>query len=182
MFKGISPKRHAQAVFQIALEKGEIEEWRADLTVMSDRLSDSQLIALLENHKLRFSEKTKLLNSILEGISPLAMNLAYFLVDKNRLYILDDLVREYKHLADVYQGKEHVEVITAIPLDEEDKEKLKARLGDLIGKEVVLTTRVVPGIIGGTTIKVGDKVIDGSIYARLGDLKRDLVSIALEVR
>ena len=72
MVKAFSARRHAQAVFQIALENNNLERWQADLDIMVDSLKDSQLIALLENPKLRFSEKVKILQDLLVGINPLA--------------------------------------------------------------------------------------------------------------
>ena len=178
----VSAKRHAQAVFQIALDRNELEQWLSDLEIIADRLKDPQLIALLQNPKLHFNEKRRLLDTILAGINPLAMNLAYFLVAKNRLGILDDLVTEYRRLLDTYRGREQVEVITAIPLEGEEIERLKQRLAETIGKEVVLTTRVDPDIIGGMVTRVGDKLIDGSVHTKLQELRKSLIEAGKEVR
>ncbi|TET87046.1 MAG: ATP synthase F1 subunit delta, partial [Dehalococcoidia bacterium] len=112
MAKGVSAKRHAQAVFQIALEKEEMGKWQADLEVIAYALRNPGLVALLENPKLHFSEKEKVLQNILTGISPIAMNLVYFLVAKNRLRIVEDLVAEYQRLVNAYYGRETAEVVT----------------------------------------------------------------------
>ena len=58
MARAVSARRHAQAIFQIALEKKELEKWQADLEMIANVLKDPQLITLLENPKLRFSEAT----------------------------------------------------------------------------------------------------------------------------
>ena len=114
-------------------------------------------------------------------ISPLAMNLVGFLVAKNRLRILGDLVTEYKHLMDDYHGREHAEVTTAVPLDEEEKKRLQKRLAMITHKEIVLTAQVDPEIMGGLVAKIGDRLIDGSIRTRLQDLRRGLTEAELEV-
>ena len=170
----VSAKRHAQAVFQIALEREELEQWLVDLEIIADRLKDPQLIALLENPKLHFSEKKNFLDTILAGINPLAMNLAYFLLTKNRLGILSDLVIEYQHLLDAYQGREQAEVITAIPLEGEEIERLRERLSEAISKEVVLNIKVDPDIIGGIVARIGDKLIDGSVRTKLEEMRKGL--------
>jgi len=182
MARAVSAKRHAQAVFQIALEKEEIGKWQADLEAIGDALTNPELVALLENPKLRFSEKEKVLQSILTDISPIAMNLVYFLVAKNRLRIVKDLVIEYQCLVNAYYERETAEVVTAIPLSNEEKERLQERLATITHKEVVITTQVDPEIIGGVMAKVGDKLIDGSVRTRLQDLRRDLIEAGLEVR
>lgn len=182
MAKGVSAKRHAQAVFQIALEKEEMEKWQADLEVIAYAFKNPGLVALLENPKLHFSEKEKVLQNILTGISPIAMNLVYFLVAKNRLRIVEDLVAEYQRLVNAYYGRETAEVVTAVPLSNEEKERLQKRLATITHKEVVITTQVDPDIIGGVVAKVGDKLIDGSVRTRLQDLRRGLIEAGLEVR
>lgn len=175
MARAVSAKRHAQAVFQIALEKEEIEKWQADLEAIADALKNPELVALLENPKLRFSEKEKVLQSILTDISPIAMNLVYFLVAKNRLRIVEDLVVEYQRLVNAYHGREMAEVVTAVPLSNEEKERLQKRLATITRKEVVITTQVDPEIIGGVVAKVGDKLIDGSVRTRLQELRSGLI-------
>jgi len=81
-------------------------------------------------------------------------------------------------MADAHQGLEHAEVITAIPIDEEDKEKLAQRLATITGKQIVLAADIDPTIIGGFVARVGDKLIDGSTRARLESLKKRLIETA----
>lgn len=181
MAKGISARRHAQAVFQIAMEKKNLEAWQADLQRIADALKHPQLVTLLENPKLHFSEKEKVLQNILKGVSPVAMNLVYFLVVKNRLRIVEDLVAEYQRLMNAHYGRETADVITAIPLSDEEKERLQKRLAMITRKEIVINTQVDPDIIGGLVAKVGDQLIDGSVRTKLKELKKSLIEAGLEV-
>jgi F-type H+-transporting ATPase subunit delta len=175
MARALSAKRHAQAVFQIALEKEEIDKWQADLETIAESLRNPELVALLENPKLHFSEKERILKNILTGISPIAMNLVYFLVAKNRLRIVENLVLEYRHLANAYYGRETAEVVTAIPLSSKEKERIEKGLATLTDKEVVIIAQVNPDIMGGLVAKVGDKLIDGSVRTKLQELRNGLI-------
>lgn len=175
MAKGISAKRHAQAVFGIAQERNELEKWHADLKVMADVLRDPDLVAFLENPKNRLAEKMQLLQNVLYGINPLAMNLAYLLVARNRLHIVNDLTAEYERLVDAHQGREHALATTAISLDSEDVRKLGDRLSDFMHKEIVLSVETDPQIMGGLVVRVGDKLIDGSVRTRIQELKESLL-------
>jgi F-type H+-transporting ATPase subunit delta len=85
------------------------------------------------------------------------------------------MVLEYGRLVDEHRGIAHAEVATAVPLEPEEKDKLVRRLGDLVGREIVLTTRVDPAIIGGLVARVGDKLIDGSTKSRLLALRESLI-------
>ena len=72
------------------------------------------------------------------------------------------------------EGTETAEITTAIPLDDEYILDISKRLTEMAGKPVVVNTKVDPGLVGGIIIKVGDKVIDGSIRSKLAVLKREL--------
>lgn len=175
MASGVGGKRHAQAVFQIALEINELERWRSDLRIMGERLGDPQLVDLLENPKVPFGEKQRIIQTVCAGVGPLAMNLGFLLVAKNHLGMLDDLITEYGHLMDAHQGREHAEVTTAVSLEEREKQMIKTKLSEALQKEVVVSTRVDPEIVGGMVVRIGDQLIDGSIHARLQSLKRSLI-------
>lgn len=169
-----SARRHAQAAFHIALERGELDIWRGDLEQISEAMKDPLLFAFLESPKIPFEEKASILSQCLGGINPLAMNLAFLLVAKGRLGMIDDMVLEYGRLLDEHRGIAHAEVATAVALDSEETDRLTNRLSDLIGKEILLTAKVDPSIIGGLIARVGDKLVDGSTKSRLFALRESL--------
>jgi F-type H+-transporting ATPase subunit delta len=175
--RGIAAKRHAQAVFQIALQNGEIEEWRSALRTIAAALSDPQLGAILESPKVHFKEKIALINQCLPGVEQLALNFVYLLVARRRLKLMPQILSEYEHLADAYQGIEHAEVITAIPLDEEDRKRISQRLAQITGSQIVLSTEVDPELIGGFVARIGDRLIDGSTKSKLKALRKSLVEV-----
>jgi F-type H+-transporting ATPase subunit delta len=177
-----SVKRHAQAVFQLAQERSELEKWQSDLALMKIRLGDPLILAFLQNPKTPSEEEVKLLNQLLPELSPLSMNFCQLLVAKNRLSLLEDIATEYQHLVDEYQGRVRIRVITAVPLDEAEEQRIQAKLTEALGKEVVLTTEINPKIIGGIIFRIEDKLIDGSVRTRLEMLRRDLIQAGMEVR
>ena len=85
-----------------------------------------------------------------------------------------DIADEYQRLSDAYYGIEQVEVATAIPLGDEDKLELGERLSAVVGKKVVLKPEVDSSVIGGIMVRVGGKLIDGSVHSKLMALKRGL--------
>ena len=177
MPRGVAAKRHAQAVFQLALERGELEKWLEDLKTIATTLSQPQLMAILESPKVHLDEKMELIGRCLPGVSQLALNLVYLLVGRRRLRLIDQIVSEYQRLADAYQGLEHAEVTTAIPLDEEDKQRLSERLAGLTGTRIMLSTKVDPNVIGGFVVRIGDRLIDGSTKSKLDSLRKSLVEV-----
>ena len=172
-----SGKRYAQAAFKLALEKGELDSWQASLRKIADITTDERLVALLENPKLSFEAKKALLAERLGKINPLALNLAYLLVHKRRLSIAGDISLQYGRLLDTHYGVERVEVITALPLGDEDRERISSRLGEITRSKVAIDAQVDPSIVGGIKAKIGDTLIDGSIRNRLEDLRKNLTGI-----
>ena len=173
-----SGKRYAQAAFKLALEKGELDSWQASLRKIADITTDEGLVALLENPKLSFETKKALLAELLGKINPLALNLAYLLVHKDRLGIAGDISQQYDRLLDTYYGVEHVEVITALPLDDEERERISNQFGKIIGRKVIIDAQVDPYIVGGIKARIGDTLIDGSVKSKLGALRKSLVEIS----
>ncbi len=169
-----SAKRYAQAALELAQEGNELDEWQLSLKRIAELMSDAELMALLESPKIPFSLKKGLLEERLKGINPLALNLACLLVAKGNLKIADKIAAEYEHLLDAYRGIEHAEVTTAIPLDDEDKEKLSQHLEMIAGKKVIIETQVNPSIIGGIIARIDDKLLDGSVRSKLEILRESL--------
>ncbi len=96
---------------------------------------------------------------------------------KDRLGTAGDISRQYDRLLDAHYGIEHVEVITALPLDDEDRKRISNRFEEIIGRKVVIDAQVDPSIIGGIKAKIGDTLIDGSVKGKLGALRKSLVEI-----
>ena len=178
MARVTSGKRYAQAAFKLALEKGELDSWQASLRKIADITTDENFVALLENPKLSFGTKKALLAELLGKINPLALNLVYLLVHKDKLGIAGDISRQYDRLLDTYRGIEHVEVVTALSLNDEDRKRIASRFEEIIGHKVVIDAQVDPSIVGGIKARIGDTLIDGSVKSKLGALRKSLVGIS----
>ena len=176
MAKRLYTKRYSQAVFEIALGAGELDRWQSDLRRITSLGEDVALVTVLESPRFRFDDKTKLLTERLSDVNPLALNLACLLVAKGRLSMIGDITDEYQRLLDSYRGIEQAEITTAIPLDDEDRLRLEERLKTVTGKKVVLKSAVDPNLIGGITVRVGGKLLDGSTRSKLATLKKALAS------
>jgi len=171
-------RRYAQAVFEIAVEKQELDRWQSDLSRMASLGEDAAFTALVENPKLHFNDRARLLSERLGDINPLALNLVYLLVTGVRLGMVGEIADEYHHMLNSYRGIEEAEVITAIPLDDEERLRLAERLGNIVGKKVIIKPEVDSVLIGGIVVRVGGKLMDGSTRSRLESLKRELSGVA----
>ncbi|TET26153.1 MAG: ATP synthase F1 subunit delta [Dehalococcoidia bacterium] len=174
MARRVYARRYSQAVFEMALAAKELDRWQSDLRKITRLIEDEAFFAFLASPRVRFANKAKLLSQQLGDINPLALNLVYLLLLKRRLGIIGDIADDYQRLLDSYRGLETAEVITAVPLGEEDKLKLAEHLGSVVGKKITLKTRVDPSLIGGLVARIDGKLLDGSTRTKLEALKKEM--------
>ncbi|MEE8473078.1 MAG: ATP synthase F1 subunit delta [Dehalococcoidia bacterium] len=175
MARGASPKRYAQAVFQMAAEPGEQDRWHSDLRLIAQALTDPQFQKILASPKIRFEQKASMLAKVLEGVGPLALNLASLLTAQGHMGIAGGIAEEYGRLLDDQRGIEHALVTTAIPLDDKGRDNVARKLGELRGKKVIVETREDAAIIGGLVARIGDQLLDGSTRGKLQAMRKNLV-------
>ncbi len=177
MGKRLSGKWYAQAIFGLALEKKEPEVFQKGLDQLAELTRDESVMVLLENPKLPFEAKERLLREGLEGAHPMVVNLALLLVSKDGLRLAGDVASHFLALFDAHRGIEHAEVTTAVPLEAKDRERLSNRIGEILGRKVALDLRVDPSVIGGFVVRIGDTLIDGSIRQNLDSLGKNLLEL-----
>lgn len=171
-----SPKRYAQAVFGIATESGEFEVWQEDLRVLASAAEQKDFVAILDAPQVPAPNKVDLVREALgDSVGPLATNLMSLLATKGLVSLLPGIVDEYGKLMDQHNGIERAEVVSAVPLDDEQKAKVAEILQRVVGKDVRVASYVDPQILGGMVARLGDRVIDGSVRTKLADMRRDLV-------
>jgi len=169
-----SGKRYAQALFELALERGELEDWINSLNQAAGMVADRKLMSILENPRLPFEAKKTILNEHLGTMEPLVVNLTYLLMTRSKLRILSDIAKHYERLLDRHYGIAHAEVLTTVPLHDEDRERFSTLFADLVGHKVIIDAKVDPSILGGFKAKIGDVLIDGSIRNALELLRKRL--------
>lgn len=176
-----SARRYAEAAFQIALRDRTMAAWRADLAAASAALADDRLARLLANPAVPLESRERLLRTVLERrrVGALPLNLARLLLHRGRIEMLPRVAAELVRLDDLRQGLVHASATSAAPLEPDEIRALAGRLQQLTGGRVELETRVDPSLLGGLVVRLGDRLIDGSVRGRLERLRSRLVSGAI---
>jgi len=174
MAQQLSGQRYAQAIFDLALENNEVEQWGQDLAVVSEAFQDSDFAALMKHADMSAADKRAATGSVLAGVNAMVRNLVDLLVSKGSVDSIADVYTSYTELLDQHLGRQRVEVTTAIALDEAEANRITSFVSELVRREVVLTTKVDESILGGLVIQIGDRLLDGSTKARLDGLKNRL--------
>lgn len=168
---------YLQALFELARAKNQFQQTVDDLgTVAGIFRENAQLRKVILHPSVTRGEKTRLVENIFAPhLSPLVRNFLLLIITKRREKILDDILEQYQAVADSVSGTCRAVVQTAMPLSDERLIRLKAALVAVTKKTVEVETRVTPEILGGVVVRIGNKVIDGSIVTRLNNLRRRLV-------
>lgn len=173
-----APRRYAEAAFQLAERDGSIETWRRELE-QAVAETDGQLMAVLANPALPLDERLTAANRVFAGLSQPVRNIVLLLVRRGRIEQLPRVAAEFVRLDDRRQGITHATATSAAPLTDIETRALTARLEQMTGGRVALTTDVDEGLLGGLVVRVGDRLIDGSVRGRLERLRNQLASGAL---
>jgi F-type H+-transporting ATPase subunit delta len=177
----VTARRYARTIFRMAQENKQLTQWQSDLRKIDGLLRDEALYSLLTNQKIPWSQKEQIFLPRLGEVNPKAKKLVALLAGSGKLALISEIAEEYQRLLDNYrgiEGAETAEVVTAIPLDAEYQLKLAQRITEVVGKPVILKTVVDPSIIGGIVIRIGDKLIDGSLRTKLAALRKELGGVA----
>ena len=167
--------RYASALFSLADEQGCLDEVGAELDFVARTIRDYPDLAKLLAHPLvSGGDKRATLLAVTPGATELTHRFLALVVDKGREAELPGMAAAYARQLDARHQRVFAEVITAVPLDEAAVAQLQTQLSGFLSQDVTLARRVDPEILGGVVVRVGDRLIDGSVKARLQELAESL--------
>ena len=167
--------RYAQALFALAQESLSTDKVAADLKnfdLLIDHNPDMQ--RLVRSPVFTAESQVKALDAILAraGIDGVAANFIKLVASKRRLFAISDMIRDFNKLADAAKGVTRAEVTVAEPLSEAHIDALKEALRQVSGgKSVEVNVKIDPSIIGGLVVKLGSRMVDGSLKTKLNSIR-----------
>jgi F-type H+-transporting ATPase subunit delta len=136
---------------------------------------EPQLWGVLADRGVAASRKVELLQALLASkVDAVTLRLVELVVTQPRGRAIDAAVEELARLAAERQRRLIAIVQAAVDLTARERTQLSARLKEIYGHDVRLQVEIVPDVLGGLTIRVGDELIDGSIASRLEAARRRL--------
>ena len=174
MAKPVAGSRYAQALFELAVQRDRAEPWAAELDFMAAALQDGAFNPFLKHAEVPLTRKIAALAAVLPEVDPLVRNLGALLISRNAVDGVGEVAAGYRRLLDARLGRQPVEVTTAVELEPGEAEQVRQFVAGLIRKEVALTARIDPAILGGIIIRIGDRLLDGSARAKLEGLRKQL--------
>jgi F-type H+-transporting ATPase subunit delta len=168
---------YAQALFDAAQEAGVVEPVRRELGDFVAALAASApLRKVLADPQIETSAKSRVLAEVTRGGQPLLTGVLRLMLDRGRFPAVSELRTAYDALAIVEEGVVEVEVVSAAELPPETEKKIAAKVQEATGRRVEMARRVDPSILGGLVLRIGDVIVDGSVQARIRQLRRRLAT------
>lgn len=143
-----------------------VEELEAIVSDVLDKLP--QLDQILRSPRMTHEERLPLLDKAFGGrVSATTLTFLKVVSQHGRLDALRAIARATRKQLNAIRGRVEVLVETAFPLSNPIRERITARLTQMLGSEVILQTKINEELLGGVVVRVGDTVYDASLAAQL---------------
>ncbi len=166
--------RYATALFELADDKQQLDEVATDLTALKAMIAGSDdLRRLLRSPALTRDEQGRAMAAVLEkaGLGDLVRRFVGLVAGNRRLFALGPMIDAYLARLAARRGEVTAEVTAAKPLSDRQRQAVSDALKRAIGGKIALDAKVDPGLIGGLVVRVGSRMVDGSLRTKLRRLQ-----------
>ncbi|MFA0814876.1 MAG: F0F1 ATP synthase subunit delta [Anaerofustis sp.] len=173
--------RYAHALFDLSVERGVLDDIQNQLNFFADTVRDQRDLSVLLNHpNISYESKKELITNIFSTyFSDMMLDFALLLIDRRRQDLLDEIRSEFDEMANKRRNIVVAKLSSATPLTTEQTDRLHAAIEQYTGKQIRLEIQSDPALIGGARLKIGDRVIDGSVSSALSKIKNELITSSL---
>ena len=168
---------YAKALYAVAADKGITDQVGEELESLTGLIAGNKDLEKLLFHPTISTviKKNLFTNLLSEDSSGLIKRFFCLLIDKRREKMVTVLSAAYKVISRKVKGIVVAEVQSTIEMTDDNLNLLKSKLEKLLSKTVEIETQINPKILGGLVIRIGDKLIDGSVRSKLLGLKKRLM-------
>ena len=165
----MAARRHAEAVLQLADRDDALDQWRDDLRTAVRVIADPAVNRVLRSPMIPLAERDQLVHRLLDNqVSAQVVNLVRLLTRRATLAALPAIADEYQRLLNVRRGIVSAVVTSAAPMTVHEDAAVRRRVAGMTGTTVEVVMAVDPALIGGLTVRIGDRLIDASVRAAIG--------------
>lgn len=170
-------KRYAKALFNLALEQGQVEQYRQELDDFVRLLNElPELADAIENPLYPEPTRKNIFTAVADKaeLTSIMRSFIDLLVQKKRVQFLGDISEYYHKLIDEHENIARARIKAATPLDDQAIQEIASSLEKMTGKKVAVEFEQDPELIGGVLAQIGDLVLDGSVRRQLLNIKESL--------
>jgi F-type H+-transporting ATPase subunit delta len=166
---------YARSLFEVAKEHDKLDVVRDQLGAFVDALNETrELQVFFFSPYFSTQEKKDGLERAVSDADPVVLNFLQLLIEKHRTPVIFRVRADYERMWEEENKLLPVEITSAVELDEAIVKQLGDRISEQTGRQVELSSRVEPDILGGIVVRVGNSVLDASVRNRLQQLRRQV--------
>jgi F-type H+-transporting ATPase subunit delta len=170
-------RNYAEALFELGELSGSTDRYAAMIDAVAGAVETTpEVQGVLMSPRVPKAEKARLLGSAFKGAPREFVLFLQALVKRGRQRLLREIATEYEGLLDIKHNRVRAGVTLARPADPALQQEIQAALSRQLGKEVIAAFHVDPEVLGGTVVRVGERIHDGSVRRRMTKLRRSLLS------
>jgi F-type H+-transporting ATPase subunit delta len=171
----------AYSLVDLAKAEGTLDVVDNDLRLIKSTLAEHlDLKTALTGGGISDKQKLKVVEEVFKGrVSPVTIVFLQLLAILGQISLLPAIADEFSRRLEQVEEKIIAEVTTAVPMEPAAEEQIRGRLKAITGQEVTIRAKVDPNIVGGLVVRVGDKLLDGSIHHQLERLRKQML---MEIR
>ncbi len=171
---------YANALYTAAEKADQVERVAEDLRMVRSTIQHNESLKRVLIDGLTTDEPKKRVITKLFGphVNTVTLQFLEVLVDKRREDVMETIDTAFRHVVDERTGVVRAQVTSAVPLTPDELEKAKNAIKQMTGKRVEVEQRIDKSIIGGLIVRVGDRLMDGSVTGQLAILKKSLAGTA----
>jgi F-type H+-transporting ATPase subunit delta len=173
-------RHYALNIYEVANETGQLESVRAELVALQQCLqNDASFANLLSSKIFSHNDLSAIIAGLVKqsGFCSVVNNLMQILVDNNRLYLFDEIIKAFVKLDSEKKGEIAVQVSAAHDLSDAQKQNVKKALEAAFNSKVLMNLEIDASLIAGIKIKYGSLEMDASAYGRLNAMRQSLTSV-----
>ena len=173
MQDSIVARRYAKSLVKAATDEGELRALFDEFRTTVGHLTRGDVLEFWRNPGITIDRKVSMVDELAQRFEASRKYASFLkvLAQKNRIKLLDRVFAEFSQLARAELGETTVIVETPFDLTDEDKNDLSSILKRKLGKKIILEIVIDRELIAGARIRIGDKIIDGSMNMKLRKLK-----------
>jgi F-type H+-transporting ATPase subunit delta len=176
MRKPALAKRYATALVSIGKEDGNIEKYGKELSTIARSFKENPaLYKTLLNPMYPLKERTALAEEIFAWAGNPVKRLLSLLIERRDIRLVEAVAERYTRMEDELVGRIRVAVYAAAPLEPAQFEEIKGKIESSTGKRALVSFEKRPELLGGLFVRIGNRVIDGSVKTQLERAREKLL-------
>ena len=166
-------KEYGAALFMLACEQNKKKEYSEELVLINNALdNNAEYAEFLSSPSIPMKERLSAIESAFaDSLSENVLSFFLLLCEKGRMPCLKSAISEYNALFDASLRVSTAKVISAVPLTDSEKIKLKEKLETIYKRTVNLECSVDENVLGGLIVEIDGNILDGSLRYRLREVK-----------